>query len=66
MARLFEKPEGEPAKSLKGSVFNLPVIKNIIEMHRGEIWAESEPGKGARFILTLPKNLRNGGISPAS
>ena len=32
--------------------------KNIIDLHRGRIWAESEPGKDSRFILTLPKDLR--------
>lgn len=36
----------------------LPIVKEIITMHRGNISLESEVGKGSAFIITLPKNLR--------
>ena len=33
----------------------LTVVKKIIELAGGRIWVESEPGKGARFMFTLPR-----------
>ncbi len=37
-----------------GSGIGLAIVHKIIERHHGEIWAESSPGQGARFIFTLP------------
>jgi PAS domain S-box-containing protein len=33
----------------------LTVVKKIIELMGGRIWVESETGKGARFVFTLPR-----------
>jgi len=40
-----------------GTGLGLFVTKNIINNHGGEIWAESEPGKWAKFIFTLKKRM---------
>lgn len=37
-----------------GSGLGLAVAKSIVESHRGTIRVESEPGKGAAFVFTLP------------
>jgi len=37
-----------------GSGLGLAIAKAIVEGHGGRIWAESEPGKGATFIVELP------------
>jgi signal transduction histidine kinase len=42
-----------------GSGLGLYIAKGIVETHGGRIWAENEPGGGARFTVSLP-------LAPAS
>lgn len=40
----------------KGSGFGLPLVKEIVEKHLGNIWFYSELNKGSEFHFTLPKS----------
>lgn len=54
---IFEKFHQPPVKSsawMKGTGLGLAIVKHIIAAHGGEIWAESQQGKGSSFISVLP------------
>jgi len=38
----------------EGSGLGLFIARNIIQNHKGKIWAESEENKGSTFYFTLP------------
>lgn len=41
----------------QGSGLGLAIAKEIILSHKGEIWAESEMGKGSTFYIALPLTI---------
>ncbi len=57
--KIFDKFERVTAESQEGTGLGLPIVKDIIELHKGKIWVESEMGRGSTFIFTIPKDLRN-------
>ncbi len=45
--------------SYDGIGLGLAIAREIVRNHGGEIWVESEPGRGTRFIFTLPGRISN-------
>lgn len=43
----------------KGTGLGLAIVQRIIRQHGGDIEAQSEPGKGSIFIISLPCNREN-------
>jgi signal transduction histidine kinase len=55
--KIFEKfyRVGDPlVHNTKGSGLGLSLVRHIVRAHDGEVRVESIPGKGSKFVITLP------------
>lgn len=57
--RIFEKYERITSQREEGTGLGLSIAKDIVNLHKGRIWVESEPGRGSKFIFVLPRDLRS-------
>ena len=54
LERIFDKFVRGRGDSVSGTGLGLYISRQIIDAHRGRIWAESEPGHGSTFRFVLP------------
>lgn len=50
----FQQVDGSVHSHWAGSGLGLSVSKHFVELHKGRMWLESEPGQGATFYFRLP------------
>jgi two-component system sensor histidine kinase KdpD len=54
--QIFEKYyRGKQGRGyLTGMGMGLPIARQVVEAHNGQVWVDSRPGEGATFSFTLP------------
>jgi len=52
----FRQVDESFTRRSEGSGIGLSIVQSLVELHGGEIWVESEYGKGSKFFIELPVN----------
>jgi PAS domain S-box-containing protein len=56
LSRIFERfhRASTRERSITGLGIGLYLVKEVVKLHGGQVWAESSPGAGATFFVQLP------------
>ncbi len=56
--RPFERVEDRLSRATEGAGIGLALVAHVARAHGGRAWVESNAGRGARFVITLPRGGR--------
>jgi CheY-like chemotaxis protein len=51
----FQQVDASDSREKGGSGLGLAICRSVVRQHGGEIWCESEVGRGSRFLFTVPR-----------
>ena len=50
----FYRVRKDRSRAVGGTGLGLSIVKHVVQAHGGQVWVESQPGRGATFRLRLP------------
>ncbi|MDE3077271.1 MAG: response regulator, partial [Chloroflexota bacterium] len=50
----FRQVDQGPARQQEGTGLGLALVRRLVELHGGQVWVDSAPGKGSTFTFILP------------
>ena len=53
-SRYYRRAIHEQNRITTGTGLGLPIARSLVELHKGQLWVESEQGQGSTFKLKLP------------
>lgn len=63
--RFYRVDKGRSRES-GGTGLGLSIVKHIVQLHGGQVWAESRPGEGTRISFNLPLAGPDAGFEPST
>lgn len=54
---VFQRGKSKEVSAIKGRGVGLAAVKTIVEMYGGDVWVDSEVGKGSAFYFTLARSI---------
>jgi PAS domain S-box-containing protein len=60
----FHRVQNARGRSQEGTGIGLAMVRELVKLQNGNISVESQPGKGSKFTVTLPKAVHQPNTSP--